>query len=263
VGCPPLSEPHHSLYGQPSVPLHSATSATVGDVHLKADSDSPVEVRLTQYPDFGKGAHEYNFGAMATLLGCECCHLNKVPGIVKIMGAVEGKDIFVWAQSPGRDENEKKQELVGRSGQFLWAELKRIGVTRERCDIQNVVRCFPADWVERVGRPPKLKMRDPTNEEIRCCSLHTSRAIEKQKAKLHLVFGKKAQEELLGAEYEKDNKSFWSEKLNGNVVCLAHPSYFIYRGYGGDKSREPNAQLLEFRELLNEGLRRLLDSPIP
>jgi uracil-DNA glycosylase len=94
-------------------------------------------------------------------------------------------------------------------------------------------------------------MRDPTKEEIRCCSLHTIRAMEKQKAKLHLVFGEIGQKELLGTEYKKDKKVFWSEKLNGNVVCLKHPSYFIRKGYGGDKSRKPNAQLLEFRERLD------------
>ena len=185
-------------------------------------------------------------------LGCEDCPLNEVPWINKIKGAVEGKNIFVWAQSPGLEENREKRELEGPSGKFLWEELKRVGITRERCDIQNVVRCFPANQVESVRRP--LKMRDPTKEERRCCSLYTIQAIEKQKAKLHLVFGKIAQKELLGTEYKKDKKVFWSEKLNGNVVCLAHPGYFI-RGCGGDKSRK----LGEFRELLEDGVRRLSD----
>jgi uracil-DNA glycosylase family 4 len=186
--------------------------------------------------------------------GCEYCPLNEVLGIRKIKGTVEGKDIFVWAQSPGLEENRENRELVerGRSGQFLWGELKRVGITRERCDIQNVVRCVPADRVESVSRP--LKMRDPTKEERRCCSFYTIQAIDKQKAKLHLVFGEIAQKELLGTEYKKDKKVFWSEKLNGNVVCLKHPGYFI-RGCGGDKSRK----LGEFRELLEDGLSRLSD----
>ena len=75
--------------------------------------------------------------------GCEYCPLNEVPGIRKIKGTVEGKDIFVWAQSPGLEENRDERELVGRSGKFLWEELKRVGITREMCDIQNVVRCVP------------------------------------------------------------------------------------------------------------------------
>ena len=188
-------------------------------------------------------------------LGCEYCPLNEVPGINKIKGTVEGKDIFVWAQSPGLEENRKKRELEGVSGQFLWGELKRVGITREMCDIQNVVRCVPADRVESVRRP--LKMRNPTEEEIRCCSLYTIQAIEKQKAKLHLVFGEIAQKALLGTEYKKNKKAFWSEKLDGKVVCLEHPTYFIFMGYR-DKSREPNAQLLKFRKRL-DGHSRLSD----
>jgi uracil-DNA glycosylase family 4 len=184
--------------------------------------------------------------------GCEYCLLNGVSGIRKIIGTVEGKDIFVWAQSPGWDENRENRELVGRCGKFLWKELKQVGITRERCDIQNVVRCLPADQVESVRRP--LKMRDPNKEERRCCSLYTIQAIEKQKAKLHLVFGKIAQKELLDTEYKKDKKVFWSEKLNGYVVCLAHPGYFV-RGCGGDKVRK----LGEFRELLEDGIRRSSD----
>src|SRR5580658_3952740 len=44
--------------------------------------------------------------------GCEYCLLNGVSGIRKIIGTVEGKDIFVWAQSPGWDENRENRELV-------------------------------------------------------------------------------------------------------------------------------------------------------
>jgi hypothetical protein len=47
--------------------------------------------------------------------GCEYCPLNEVPGIRKIKGTVEGKDIFVWAQSPGLDENRDKLELDSRT----------------------------------------------------------------------------------------------------------------------------------------------------
>jgi uracil-DNA glycosylase family 4 len=180
-------------------------------------------------------------------LGCAYCPLNEVSGIRKIKGTVEGKDIFVWAQSPGLEENRDERELVGRSGKFLWEELKRVGITREMCDIQNVVRCVPADQV-KSGKGVHLKMRNPKEEEIRCCSVYTIQAIENQKAKLHLVFGEIAQKALLGTEYKKDKKNFWSEKLNGNVVCLAHPGYFI-RGCGGDKSRK----LGKFRELLEGG----------
>ena len=185
-----------------------------------------------------------------TGLGCEYCPLNEVTGIRKIFGTVEGKDIFVWCQSPGLDENREGRELVGRAGKFLWSELKRVGITRDMCDIQNAgTRCVPADRVDFVW--PPLKMRDPTKEEIKCCSIYTKAAIEKQRAKLHLIFGAIAHKAVLGAEYSKDRKVFWSDKLNGNVVCLDHPAYFLRMGYGGDNPPPVNVKLKEFRERLD------------
>jgi len=183
---------------------------------------------------------------------CDFCPLNTVPVFKKIMGKVEGKDIMIWAQSPGAEENREGRELVGRAGKFLWQELRRVGITREMCDIQNVVRCLPADRREDVRRP--LKMRKPLKQDIQRCSFYTKQAIKEQRAKRHLIFGEIAHKEVLGAEYRKDKKVFWSEKLNGQVVCLAHPAYVI-RG-GGENSPRPNARLIEFRKRLE-----MLQSP--
>src|SRR6185437_3900999 len=76
--------------------------------------------------------------------GCENCTLNDVPGVNKIFGQVDGKEIFIWGMSPGAQENKVEKEFVGPSGDFLWAELGAVGIKREMCDIQNAVRCYPA-----------------------------------------------------------------------------------------------------------------------
>jgi uracil-DNA glycosylase family 4 len=155
------------------------------------------------------------------LRGCKYCPLNEVKGIQKIKGTVEGKDIFVWAQSPGPQENLEGIELWGKSGQWFWARMKQVGLRREQCDIQNVQRCFPAD-----RKDGQLHMRDPSKEELFCCSLYTDRAIAKSKAKVHIVLGKVAAKQLFGNKYHGD-KIFWSDKLNGRVVVLDHPAYFL------------------------------------
>ena len=178
-------------------------------------------------------------------LGCENCTLNDVPGVNKIFGKVEGKDIFIWGMSPGAQENKALQEFVGPSGDFLWTELKRIGIKRSMCDIQNAVRCYPADF--DTDRYPPLGSRNPTKEEIKCCSVYTKKAIADSKAKLHLVFGEIAQKQVLGSEYSKKKRIFWSDKLNGHVVCLYHPSYFLRMGYRAGSTLKPNAQLTSFR----------------
>lgn len=178
--------------------------------------------------------------------GCEYCPMNKVKGINKIFGKVKGKKIFIWAQSPGPQENKAEKELVGPSGKFLWKELKRVGIKREKCDIQNVVRCMPADIIDTKW--PPFKMRSPSKEEVKCCSIYNEKALEKSKAKLNLVFGAVAAASLLGKELKKDQRIFYSDRLKGWVVYLDHPSYFIRQGYTADSDRPANDSLNRFRK---------------
>src|SRR5271154_769889 len=141
--------------------------------------------------------------------GCSFCPLNEKKGIHKVFGKVKGRKIFIWAQSPGQQENKKRKELIGPSGRFLWHELGKVGIKRKHCDIQNAVRCLPADLNLNVY--PPLKMRAPTNEETKCCSIYNEQAMSHSKARIHLIFGAVAAKSLLGREYKKDNKIFYSE----------------------------------------------------
>ncbi len=178
--------------------------------------------------------------------GCNFCPLNEVKGLKKVFGKVRGKDIFIWAQSPGPQENKAEKELVGPSGDFLWAELRRVGIKRDMCDIQNVVRCMPADRQNYTW--PPLRMRAPSKEEVKCCSIYNEQALEKSKAKLHLVFGQVAASVLLKGEFNKEKRIFFSDILNGWVVYLDHPAYFIRQGYRAGVERTPSSSLVRFRE---------------
>lgn len=171
--------------------------------------------------------------------GCEGCPANK-KHVKKILGKVKGKEIFIVCQNPGPDENEEGKELVGPSGEWLWKELKKVGIRRKDCDIQNVVRCFTHDgWDDDAER---YRMRAPNKEEIHHCSIYTEKAIEKSKAKIYLVFGQIAGKAMFGNEFKKDKRMFWSDKLQAKVYCLDHPSYFL-RG-------APQNRLEEFRASL-------------
>jgi uracil-DNA glycosylase family 4 len=147
--------------------------------------------------------------------------------------------------APGPDENDKGREFVGDSGKLLWQELGRVGILRSMCDIQNVVRCFPADHYE--DRDPALKMRDPRKQEIHCCSIHTDGALERQKAKVHIVFGGIAAKTLLGSEFKKGKKSFRSERLRGHVLWMWHPSYLLRNGCYAGSTKPPNDKLKQWR----------------
>lgn len=175
--------------------------------------------------------------------GCKYCTLNKVPGIKKIMGTIKGRDILVFAQSPGPDENEEGTELVGRAGQWWWDELGRVGIRRKHCDVQNAVRCYPADYTAGTYEV-YLKMRNPTPHEIKCCSLHTEEKFKEVKAKQILVLGAVAAKQLLKTRSLPQTKVFWSDELNAKVYLLDHPAFFI-RGYASAE------RLKAFRETLD------------
>jgi len=179
-------------------------------------------------------------------LGCSFCPLDDKKGIHKVLGKVKGKKIFIWAQSPGPQENKARKELIGPSGKFLWYELRKVGIRRKDCDIQNVVRCLPADIRENVF--PALQMRAPSKEEIKCCSIYNDQALEKSKARLHLVFGQVAAQSLLGREYNKTKRIFFSEKFKTWVVVLDHPSYFLRQGFTADVEKPPSDSLKRFRK---------------
>ena len=178
--------------------------------------------------------------------GCDFCPLDQVEGVHKIFGKVKGKKIFIWAQSPGMQENKQRKELVGPSGQFLWYELEKVGITRDQCDIQNVVRCVPVDIHKNIY--PPMKMRSPSKEEVKCCSIYNEQAAEKSKARIHLVFGQIAAQSLLGKEYNKTKRIFFSERFKTWVVVLDHPSYFIRQGFSAGSENPPSESLKRFRK---------------
>lgn len=164
--------------------------------------------------------------------GCDVCPLNKVKGVKKILGTVAGTArVMVIAQSPGPIENEKGKELLGPAGKWWWKELLECtGLTRKDVEIQNAVKCFPADRVDN-GWAWELKMRNPSTEEIRCCSVHTETALSKSKAEFIILLGAVAAKAVLGAKKLPSTKIFYSDKLKAKVYLLDHPAFFL-RGYG-------------------------------
>lgn len=182
--------------------------------------------------------------------GCAHCPMNEVKGINKVKGLdrIEGKKIMVWAQAPGREENAHGLELIGPSGKFFWKHAAAVGLMREMCDVQNVTRCLPVD-VDPDGLTAPVP-REPSKLELHCCSLYTEEALDRNRgqAKVHLVLGKVAAKALLKGEYRKDQKTFFSERLKGWIVCTFHPSYFLHGA--------PVSKLREFREAFSVTLQK-------
>lgn len=163
-------------------------------------------------------------------LGCSVCPAKPTwkKGINPVFGKVRGKKLFIIAQNPGYNENNEKRELVGAAGEWLWKEMKKVGLRRKDCDIQNAVRCMTVDGKDRdTGR---WNARTPNKEEIACCSKYTQRAIRKSKAKVYIIFGEIAARQVCGREFKKEQKIFWSNTLGAKVYCLDHPAFFLRGG---------------------------------
>ena len=176
------------------------------------------------------------------LRGCEHCPMNEIHGIQKIKGRIRGKGILLFAQSPGPQENKEGIELIGPAGEWFWAEAERAGLFREDLDVQNAMRCLPADWVTGSYNS-YLKMRNPSKQELHCCSIYTERALEKSQARQIIILGAIAAKEVLKTRSLPNQKCFWSDKLQARVYLLDHPAFFV-RGYG------QGARLDAFRKTL-------------
>ena len=181
-------------------------------------------------------------GKKTATVGCLGCPQHKRAGLKKIFGTVTGKAAMLWAQSPGEIENQKGKELIGPSGQWLWKEMAKVGLSREMFDIQNVLRCRP---VSKEGRD-----REPSPVELKHCGVWNDRAIADNAgaANVWLVFGAVAQKQLLRSEYRKSKASVWSEKNGVRVFQLDHPAYFLRQ----DNSRIYKWKLEQFRRRLKD-----------
>ncbi len=196
-----------------------------------------------------EGASKKN-GKKPEQLGCEHCTLNEVPGVNKLINIdrIKGRKVFVWAQTPGAKENEEGLELIGTAGQFLWSELKEVGITREQCDIQNVVRCAPLTSPDG---------NTPTKAQIKCCSVFNDQAIEKNRneAVVHLILGKIAGVQLLGKLYSKAKAAVWHEGWNAYVVVADHPSRVLRSG-----GKKAGWIYLAFKDKM-KAVKAILDNP--
>lgn len=186
--------------------------------------------------------------------GCEHCPLNEKPGIQKVKGLVnvKGRRIMIWSQNPGAEENRERKVLTGSAGQFLWKHGKTVGLYREDCDLQTVVRCWPTEHDEYDA----LTQREPSKEEIKACSIYTEEAIQlnQGKARVHLVFGLVAAKALLKGEFRKTQKTFYSESLKAWVICTYHPTYFLRGGVSQEK-------LNDWIEAISAAVKKLEQEP--
>lgn len=87
-------------------------------------------------------------------------------------------DILFIGEAPGRDEDESGRPFIGRSGQLLRTNIRRIGLEEKDVFIANVVK----------HRPPEN--RDPTPEEIELCKPYLDEQIRIIDPKIIVTVGR-------------------------------------------------------------------------
>lgn len=177
---------------------------------------------------------------------CGACGLSKgcLSPKMKYSGKGE-KKILIIGEAPGAYEDEKGIQFIGKAGQKLKEELKRLGINMRRdCWITNAIRC----------RPPKNETPDTT--KIDACRTLLFKEIEELQPVNILLFGATAAQAVLGYVWKEDSK-FTMSKWTGWNIPSQKPNCWISVNYQPSYLNRKNSDLSEllFRENLKSALK--------
>ena len=148
--------------------------------------------------------------------GCENCVLSTTrTQAVLGVGSLQA-DLLLVGEAPGAQEDRQGEPFVGRAGQLLNAMLQAIGLSRETVYIANVIKC----------RPPNN--RNPSPEEVACCSPFLQRQIELLQPKLIVALGRVAAHHLLttAGSLASLRKQIWRYR-DIPLLVTYHPAYLL------------------------------------
>lgn len=154
---------------------------------------------------------------------CELCRLYKGCNSPKMPATGEGRlGVLVVAEAPGKTEDERNEQLIGKAGQRLRRELLAIDIDLDRdCWKTNALIC----------RPPNN--RTPSSEELGHCRPNLTDTIKKYQPHTIIVMGDSALNQVLDPYWGKDFGVFgrWVgeriplQPLNTWICPTWHPSY--------------------------------------
>jgi len=176
-----------------------------------------------------------------TLSRCGECGLSKGCHSPKMKVTGKGKKrILIIAEAPGREEDERGEQLIGDAGRTIRKVLKKYGIDIDRdCWKTNAVIC----------RPPKN--RKPKDKEIAACRPNLVKTIKKLKPCVIIPLGSVAVNSLLPIMWkEGENASIgrwqgWEipcQTLNTWICPTYHPSYL-------NRTHDPVAESLFRRHI--------------
>jgi DNA polymerase len=111
------------------------------------------------------------------ILNCKKCDLHKTRINPVIGEGSQNADIMFIGEAPGFNEDKQGNPFVGQAGKVFDELLNFIDLKREKIYITNVLKC----------RPPNN--RNPSQEEIKTCSVYLNKQIEIIKPKIICCLG--------------------------------------------------------------------------
>ncbi len=209
------------------VPLPTRTEAP-------AQKAKPAPVRKVAKPPTRSAADDARAAAAgattlaelrAAIEAFDGCALKQTARQAVFSDGIEGAEVMVIGEAPGREEDAEGRPFVGRSGQLLDRMLGSIGLSRQaNIFISNVI----------FWRPPGN--RPPTQGEIAACLPFIERAVELARPKLLILVGGFAAQTILkrddGVMRLRGKRLLCSlpgltEPLHAMVML--HPAYLLRR----------------------------------
>ena len=178
---------------------------------------------------------------------CRKCNLWKtrrkpVPGD----GDVNASIVFI-GEAPGYWEDARGKPFVGAAGKLLDNVFEKVGISRSKVYITNVVKC----------RPPGN--RDPRLEEIEACSPYLDRQLNIIKPKIIVTLGRHSTSYIfskIGLKFKSMRESqgrvykvnLWDEKTY--VVVSYHPAAALYNVKLKEKIEKTMRMVKELEETM-------------
>ena len=159
--------------------------------------------------------------------GCEACGLYKHCHSPKMTATGDGrKGILIIAEAPGASEDAKGEQLIGKSGQRLRKELKRVGIDLDvDCRKINAVACRPKD------------NKTPTDNEVACCRHRVMAEIQEFRPTVILALGGPAMKSLAQHRASWDHGfpaiGLWEgevipdQEIGAWIVPTWHPAFML------------------------------------
>jgi len=156
------------------------------------------------------------------LLKCKLCDMRKACK-APVLPSPSNYNMMIVAEGAGRQEDLKKEGLVGKSGQSVWNEMGRYGLKRQWFHVTNVEKCFPGS-----------DKKDFTPANINKCYIWLDEEIQMVKPLLVLAFGKEALRYFTGKEggiMALSGETEWNPRWACWICWCVHPSA-LFHGHG-------------------------------